>query len=600
MLRLDDGRRVIVAVLFASALSGCGGGGGTAPPAQVPETPPPVTPPPVTPPPVAQPPAVPPPAVPPVGCENFASTSPEPLVVVPPGSPAGLSVATSARFSGSGTCATCHRTDLATTPATNVDLVSGEVVGITNDWAGTMMANAARDPYFLAALTAEMNAVPTLATGIQTKCLTCHAPMASYEARLSGTNFGLVEMYASELGRDGVACTLCHRIEAANLGSEASFSGQFTIGDETGTARRVYGPLVAVATNPMVTRVAMTPTFGAHVRESRMCGACHTLRTEAVDPVTQGLTGIVFPEQMPYKEWLASSFVSRSSCQGCHVPTSDGSVRLSSFGPTRGQVPFGKHHFVGGNAFMLGLMREDRAGANELQLSADLANFDASIARTVNGLSQSTAKLAATACTTVDSMTVDVTVANLTGHKLPTGYPNRRLWLHVKLVDASGAVVFDSGGVGADGEIAGLDPAYEPHYQTIRQSDQVQVYEAVMGDIADRPTLRLLHAAKYLKDNRLLPEGMNRDVTDAEIRPVGVSTDADFGNGQDRLSYVISTAGYRAPFALEVELLYQAAPPRHVAGLGAHTSAEIARFLKLYQGVSNVPRAIARVNAAVH
>jgi hypothetical protein len=170
----------------------------------------------------------------------------------------------------------------------------------------------------------------------------------------------------------------------------------------------------------------------------------------------------------------------------------------------------------------------------------------------------------------------------------------------VKLVDGGGAVAFESGGVDADGEIVGLDPGYEPHYQTIRQSDQVQVYEAVMGDIADRPTLRLLHAAKYLKDNRVLPEGMNRDATDPDIRPVGVSTDGDFGNGQDKLSYVIGTATYRAPFALEVELLYQAAPPRHVAGLGAHSSAEIARFLGLYQAVSNAPRAIARVNATVH
>jgi len=533
-------------------------------------------------------------------CVSAVSTAPAPMVVAAPGLPTGLAVATSLRFAGSGTCGTCHRTDTATVPPTNVDPVTGDAVGIPNDWAGTMMANAARDPYYLATVTAEMGAVPNYSAAIQAKCLTCHAPMASYEARLAGTVFGLKEMYASELGLDGVSCLLCHRIEAINLGTDASFSGGFVIGDQAGVARPVYGPFTDVATMPMVNLVAFTPVHSAHLLESALCAACHTLRTEAVDPVSQQFSGVIFPEQMPYKEWLSSSHVTTASCQSCHVPLTPGSVRLSSIGPTRGQAPFGKHHFVGGNAFMLGLMRQDRLAANTLNLVADAGNFDAAIARTENGLSRATAMLGANACADAATLTVDVTVTNLTGHKLPTGFPNRRMWLHARVVDASGATVFESGGVDASGEIIGLDGDYEPHHQVISRSEQVQVYEAVMGDLYNQPTQRLLHAAGYLKDNRVLPAGMPRDVADAEIRPVGVATDSNFGNGQDRVSYVVGKAGFRAPFTVSVELLYQATPPRPVAALAAYSSAEIDRFMALYRAASNAPRRIAGLEATLN
>jgi len=533
-------------------------------------------------------------------CIATASVPPVAVVVIPPKTPASLSQATSVRFAASGNCATCHRWDSTTSPPTNVDLANAEVVGIAGDWAGTMMANAARDPFYLATVTAEMGAVPTYSTAIQTKCLTCHAPMASYEARLAGVKFGLEEMYASELGLDGVSCLLCHRVEAVNLGTDASYSGNFVIGDQTGSARPVYGPFADVATTPMVNRIAFTPVYGAQVLESRMCAACHTLRTEAVDPVSQQFSGVIFPEQMPYKEWLNSSHVTTASCQSCHAPLTSGSVRLSSVGPTRGLAPFGKHHFVGGNAFMLGLMRQDRLGANTLALVADPASFDAAIARTENGLSQASATLAASACVDAETLTVDVTVTNLTGHKLPTGFPNRRIWLHARVVDASGATVFDSGAVDASGEIVGLDTDFEPHHQTISRSDQVQVYEAVMGDLYNRPTQRLLHAARYLKDNRVLPAGLPSDIADAEIRPIGVATDANFGNGQDQVRYVVGRAGLRAPFTVSVELLYQATPPRPVAALVAYSSSEIDRFMALYRVASNVPRRIAGLEATVH
>jgi hypothetical protein len=78
-----------------------------------------------------------------------------------------------------------------------------------------------------------------------------------------------------------------------------------------------------------------------------------------------------------------------------------------------------------------------------------------------------------------------VRVENQAGHKLPTGFPARRAWLHFQVTDASGAIVFESGAVDTQGRIAGNDAdqapsQFEPHYLTIVQSDQVQIYEAVL------------------------------------------------------------------------------------------------------------------------
>lgn len=43
-------------------------------------------------------------------------------------------------------------------------------------------------------------------------------------------------------------------------------------------------------------------------------------------------------------------------------------------------------------------------------------------------------------------LTAAVRLVNNSGHKLPSGFPSRRLWLHVRILDASGALVFESGG----------------------------------------------------------------------------------------------------------------------------------------------------------
>jgi malate dehydrogenase (oxaloacetate-decarboxylating) len=63
---------------------------------------------------------------------------------------------------------------------------AGEDVSIGVGWRGSMMANAARDPYWQAAVRRETLVHPTAATAIQNECSACHMPMARFQANAEG------------------------------------------------------------------------------------------------------------------------------------------------------------------------------------------------------------------------------------------------------------------------------------------------------------------------------------------------------------------------------------------------------------------------------
>jgi hypothetical protein len=148
---------------------------------------------------------------------------------------------------------------------------------------------------------------------------------------------------------------------------------------------------------------------------------------------------------------------------------------------------------------------------------------------------------------------VDVLVTNLTGHKLPTGYPSRRAWLHVTVRDRTGRSIFESGAIAEDGRIAGNgndDDAtgVEPHYEEIRSADDVQIYESIMADANGRVTTGLLRATAFVKDNRLLPRGFDKNTAPREAAVRGNAViDPDFTGDGDRTRYIVPLAGAEGP-----------------------------------------------------
>ena len=274
------------------------------------------------------------------------------------------------------------------------------------------------------------------------------------------------------------------------------------------------------------------------------------------------------------------------------IPMADGAVRLSTTGgPPR--APFAKHFFVGGNVYVLNILR---AFGAERQMTASGEHLEATVERVTEQLQNRTASVEIEGVELSNArLKAIVSVRSLVGHKFPTGFPARRAWLCLTVQDAHGRIVFESGAVNPDGSIIGndndTDPArYESHYQTIVSPDQVQIYEAIMQNTEGEVTTGLLRAAAYVKDNRLLPSGFERSMASDDIAVYGEAVkDEDFLGGGDRVEYNVELEDAQGPFVVAVELLYQSVSYRWAQNLGRHDAPETVRFLDYYEAVPNLP-----------
>jgi len=492
----------------------------------------------------------------------------------------------SSMFTGSGNCAQCHSSNGSANTENGVD------ISMPTQWRSTMMANAARDPLWRAKVSAEIDEFPQFKAAIETKCTRCHAPMAHEQAIRDGQGgYTLEQLENDPLALDGVSCTLCHQVEPDNFGLPQSYSGHFEF-DET---RQIYGPFTNPLTGPMNNRSNFTPVAAAHMGESELCATCHTLFTSYVGNDGQ-LTGS-FPEQTPYLEWKNSTFGQNNvECQSCHMPVAETAQDIATMPGwhTVTREPYAKHEFTGANEFMLTILKNNIA---ELGVTASEANFESTLARTRNTLETQTVGLSAMHTLTEDTLSVDLMLENLCGHKLPTGIPLRRMWVHLKVTGSGGVTVFESGNWDTDGEIAGLDEGYEPHHNQINDPDQIQIYEPIMMDVNGNQTYTLLRAAGYLKDNRLPPMGFTSAHSAYDSTAVeGLALqDPDFnrnagveGSGSDLVHYRIPVTS-SGPFRVDVQVCYQTLPPRIFQDINSHDTTEVHVFAPMYEDADKTP-----------
>jgi len=506
-------------------------------------------------------------------------------------------------FQTSDRCLACHNG--LTTP-------SGKDVSIGFDWRSSIMANSARDPYWQASVRREDIEHPESSAKLEDGCADCHMPIARYQAKLQG-RLGEVFAYLpfdndpkkNAAAEDGVSCSVCHQIGKEKLGMRESFNGGFVVdAPQSKNDHPEYGPFVIDNGRAHIMQTStggFRPTEADHIHDSALCATCHTLYTTSLS--SGGKEIGTFPEQMPYLEWLHSDYPRRLSCQGCHMPEVQGDAPITAvLGVLRQGVR--QHTFVGANFFVLKVLNRYRA---ELSVTAMPLELTAEADRTIEFLQSQAARVTIRKVDVLASqLSVDVFVENLTGHKLPTAFPSRRAWLHLVVHDANGRTVFESGALNPDGSIEGYnndaDPLrFEPHYREIKSSDEVQIYEPILKDENGKVTTGLALGVGYLKDNRLLPAGFQKQTADKDIAVVGdAADDPNFTDAGDLVRYSVPLGDAQGPFHIDAELWYQPIGFRWAHNLISFQAEETRRLIGYYESMSSETAIVLAKASASH
>lgn len=379
------------------------------------------------------------------------------------------------QFEGADGCALCHGGGFA-----------GDRSYLPHDsWAGTMMANAARDPIFLAALAIANQDEP----GIGTFCLRCHSPIAfvrGHATPADGSAFDAVD-------KQGIGCDTCHR-----AGPSGAINAPYNIGN----AQIVYSNALDKRGPYTDSVVPVHATMGdPALSTSHFCGQCHQVSHPGrmLRDASGTQTTLEFPLDTTYQEWQSSDFAvhGEGQCIDCHLArtTSDLPVATSANAPLR-KTPR-NHAFVGANLFGIrAVMATDVLRANAYPDAFALALEQTQ--RMLESAAQIKILSAPASALPGATITVTVRVENRSGHKFPTGYAEgRRAWIALVLIAPNGDETFLRGGYDdATGEI--VDPA------------STHVYRAQHGHwngIAAEPSEDLARHDMILSDTRIPPKG---------------------------------------------------------------------------------------------
>lgn len=297
-----------------------------------------------------------------------------------------------------------------------------------------------------------------------------------------------------------------------------SITGQFPLGP----AGVIGGPFEdqTIATHPMKTSLGLEPKYDAYIKESRMCGTCHTLNLPVMDQKPFGHS----LEQVTYLEWLNSEFQTEfspgpnaKSCQACHMPggyashargvniaqiqtafadvqddTYPAAEHMAAMDQVRARfraTGFVRHQLQGLNVFLLemfnrfmepdtstppsfsnailGVRKSDYMSTLDMGLPNAIDNF-------VQTAQHETAHIEILQPQIVSQqLTASVRVTNKTGHRFPSGVGFRRAFIEFIVIDtgridpATGeaAIVWASGrtnsaGLIVDGEGVPLPTEY--------------------------------------------------------------------------------------------------------------------------------------------
>ncbi len=210
-------------------------------------------------------------------------------------------------FRSSDRCFACH---------VGMKTGAGDEYSIGFDWRASLMADSSRDPYWQGSIRRETMDHPGAKQHIENECSFCHMPGIRLEDRDAKRDTDVFARFPfkksdgkttqlQHLAQDGVTCSVCHQIESKGLGTDATFNGNVVVADAVREDERPeygpYDPDHGHQTLMHSSTAGYLPVHSDHIRDSALCGSCHTLYTEPI--VTSGEKLPRFPEQLPYQEW---------------------------------------------------------------------------------------------------------------------------------------------------------------------------------------------------------------------------------------------------------------------------------------------------------
>jgi hypothetical protein len=398
-------------------------------------------------------------------------------------------------FTDSDTCASCHGGG-----------INGDTSFLPSDtWAGTMMANAARDPVFFAALAVANQDKP----GVGTYCLRCHSPTAFVSGHATPPDGSAFD----DIDKQGIGCETCHRA-TQSTGVDAPYilsDAQLVFTENTFK----HGPY----------EDTMSPAHGSITESSlgdaHFCGQCHQVTNPDVHlrDATGKDTGLEFPLDTTYEEWQSSDFgkPGQKTCQDCHMPAKVGMFPTTKVFDSPLRKDAREHGFVGGNHWGIQAVM----AANPARAVAYAAPFAQALKGTLDNLAAGvklTLSGAPKVITPGGKFQVKVKVENLTGHKFPTGYAEtRRAWIGVTLV-------------GAGMKETPLAGGYDLATGTIQQTPAIHIYRAEHGAWDGMKGVAESHLALHdmiISDTRIPPAGFKATATTTPTSEIDFSD----GNG---------------------------------------------------------------------
>ncbi len=480
-------------------------------------------------------------------------------------------------------------------------------------WQGSMMAQAARDPLFYAAL----DIANQDATGSGEFCIRCHAPKAWLEGRIAADGSQLTTG-----DQQGVSCHFCHRMvdpeyEAgasppidqtilAALTTTVPFPStgmyvvdpndnrraQWDLREEGWFVENCWDPASCDNNNPH-RGFDDWPLESPFHSESAFCGTCHDVSNPlftgtpeednyTLNPLGQPISDVAdsFPVERTYTEWLLSDYGTAqgvyapqwnpaesdyvNSCQDCHmasVENASAAVRPTNYPP---------ECRVGGQTgpFCVNQVTHDLVPVHDLtggntwvpemikihpEFGDDVnpAALDAGISR-ARTILQKAASLTANH----NGTSLDVRITNETGHKLPTGYAEgRQMWVNVRAYDAQCNLLFESGAY--DSTTGVLTPGAQLAWFGVKQAISEE-WGSQIGLPAGESFHFLLNNTVEL-DNRIPPRGF----TNAEFTAAGAGVvGATYADGQywADVQYVLPAGVAKT----EVSLKFQIASKEYI------------------------------------